>query len=76
MVVLDEDGLVSNTNAIDIMWIWGTKAFPFSTSREKELWKEARWGVGLILNGITPLLSEWVRICLNSHFQAMFDYTS
>lgn len=72
IVVLDETGLVSNTNAMDMVWIWGPKAFPFSTSREKELWKEARWSVGLIINGITPLLSEWVRICPNSHFYAMF----
>lgn len=40
MVVLDSQGRITNTNAIDMVFIRGAEAFPFSTSREKELWEE------------------------------------
>lgn len=60
MVVLDSQGRITNTNAIDMVFIWGAKAFPFSTSREKELWEEQNWIVQLMLDGVDPLLN-WVR---------------
>ncbi|XP_057811066.1 protein SIEVE ELEMENT OCCLUSION C isoform X2 [Salvia miltiorrhiza] len=60
VVVLNEDGLVSNANAMDMVWIWGPRAFPFTDSREGELWKEANWTVGLMVDGISPLLSQWI----------------
>ncbi|KAL3636414.1 hypothetical protein CASFOL_020961 [Castilleja foliolosa] len=60
MVVLDENGLVSNSNALDMVWIWGPTAFPFSASREKELWGEENWDLHLIINGINTLSSAWV----------------
>ncbi|KAH6805166.1 hypothetical protein C2S51_029997 [Perilla frutescens var. frutescens] len=65
IVVLNENGLVANTNAMDMVWIWGPKAFPFSTLRERELWNEANWTVDLMINGISPLLSEWVQQARN-----------
>lgn len=74
LVVVDEQGLVANTNAMDMVWIWGPKAFPFSSSRERELWEQADWTVDLMINGISPLLSEWVKICLNfSLFKQCID---
>ncbi|PIN26404.1 hypothetical protein CDL12_00839 [Handroanthus impetiginosus] len=60
MVVLDQNGVVTNSNAMDMVWIWGPKAFPFSSSREKELWEEENWMVDFMINGINPLLSKWV----------------
>ncbi|KVH95649.1 hypothetical protein Ccrd_002263, partial [Cynara cardunculus var. scolymus] len=49
MVVLDSVGVASNYNAIDMVLIWGPKAFPFSNSREKELWElEEPWNLQLI----------------------------
>ncbi|XP_042023246.1 protein SIEVE ELEMENT OCCLUSION C-like isoform X2 [Salvia splendens] len=60
LVVLNEDGLVSNTNAMDVVWIWGARAFPFTSEREKELWEQANWTVGLLVGGISPLLSQWI----------------
>ncbi|KAL1539296.1 protein SIEVE ELEMENT OCCLUSION C isoform X2 [Salvia divinorum] len=60
LVVLNEDGLVSNTSAMDIVWIWGARAFPFTSSRERELWEQANWTVGLLVDGISPLLSQWI----------------
>lgn len=62
MVVLDENGMVTNSNAMDMVWIWGAKAFPFSISREKELWEQEKWSLELIINEISPLLTNGVRI--------------
>ncbi|CAA3027557.1 Hypothetical predicted protein [Olea europaea subsp. europaea] len=60
MVVLDENGMVTNSNAMDMVWIWGAKAFPFSISREKELWEQEKWSLELIINEISPLLTNGV----------------
>ncbi|KAL0297040.1 UNVERIFIED_CONTAM: protein SIEVE ELEMENT OCCLUSION C [Sesamum radiatum] len=60
MVVLNENGMVTNLNAMDMVWIWGPKAFPFSNSREKELWEQENCMLDLIINGISPSLTQWV----------------
>lgn len=62
MVVLDSQGNVSNLNAIDTIFIWGVKAYPFSVSREKELWQEQNWTIQLLVDEIDPTLSNWVRV--------------
>lgn len=62
MVVLDTNGMVTNSNAMDVIWIWGAKAFPFSLLREKELWEVENWTLQHIINGIDPLLTKWVRV--------------
>ena len=62
MVVLDANGVLSNLNAMDMVWIWGAKAFPFSISREKELWEMQDWTLQLILDNVDPLLTSWVRL--------------
>ncbi|KAL3501103.1 hypothetical protein ACH5RR_035552 [Cinchona calisaya] len=60
MVVLDTNGMITNSNAIDMIWIWGAKAFPFSILREKELWELESWTLKLIINGIDPLLTKLI----------------
>lgn len=60
MVVLSTDGAVTNLNAIDMVWLWGAKAFPFSTSREKELWEQENRILQLLIDGIDPLLTNLV----------------
>ncbi|KAK2968636.1 hypothetical protein RJ640_030716 [Escallonia rubra] len=60
MVVLDLQGHVTNSNAIDMVLIWGAKAFPFSTVRERELWEQENWTLQLMVHGISPLLMNWV----------------
>ncbi|KAI3812439.1 hypothetical protein L1987_17148 [Smallanthus sonchifolius] len=60
LVVLDPLGSVSNYNAIDMALIWGPKAFPFSDSREKELWEEENWNVKLMLDGTDHFLTKTV----------------
>lgn len=60
MVVLDPTGMVLNINAIDMVWIWGMKAYPFSFSREEELWRNERWNLRILLDSIDPLSTMWV----------------
>ena len=60
MVVLDSRGMVTNSNAIDMVMSWGAQAFPFSASREEELWEEENWTMRLLIDSIDPQLANWV----------------
>ncbi|KAG6511661.1 protein SIEVE ELEMENT OCCLUSION C-like [Zingiber officinale] len=68
MVALDHGGNVSSLDAFDMVAIWGSKAYPFTTSKERELWEEQRWTMELLLDNIDPLFSYWMEerriICL------------
>ncbi|XP_073100053.1 protein SIEVE ELEMENT OCCLUSION C [Elaeis guineensis] len=68
MVVLDTKGKVTSLNAMDMISIWGPKAYPFSVSREQELWEEQNWTIEFLLDDIDPLISYWMQdgriICL------------
>ncbi|KAK4772639.1 hypothetical protein SAY86_014414 [Trapa natans] len=61
LVVLDPQGKVVSPNAIHMMWIWGSNAFPFTTVREESLWKEETWRLELLVNGIDPTILNWIR---------------
>ncbi|XP_057494097.1 protein SIEVE ELEMENT OCCLUSION C isoform X2 [Actinidia eriantha] len=60
MVVLDKQGMVTNSNAVDMTLIWGARAYPFSISRENELWEEQTWNLQLLIDGIDPKVAKWV----------------
>ena len=60
IVVLDSQGMVRKSNAMDMVFIWGARAYPFSTSKEKELRDEENWTLKLLLDEIDPLLTTWV----------------
>ncbi|KAK6242187.1 hypothetical protein SCA6_007576 [Theobroma cacao] len=60
MVVLDSEGMTTNLDALDMVFIWGSEAYPFSLSRENELWKGEHWTMQLITNEIHPILTQWV----------------
>ncbi|KAI6686630.1 hypothetical protein NL676_032543 [Syzygium grande] len=60
MVVMDTEGAITNLNAVDMLRIWGVKAYPFSSSREEELWEAENWGLQLMLDGIDQLLTFWI----------------
>jgi hypothetical protein len=60
LVVLDPQGRVANPNAIHMMWIWGSLAFPFTSAKEEALWKEESWRIELLADAIDPLLYNWV----------------
>ncbi|KAJ9169434.1 hypothetical protein P3X46_017634 [Hevea brasiliensis] len=68
LVVLDQQGKVVNPNAIHMMWIWGITAFPFTSIREEELWKEETWRIELLADTIDPKIPAWIQggkyICL------------
>lgn len=60
MVVLDSNGKVTNTNALDMVLIWGPQAYPFLASKEAELWKDENLTMKLLLGDISPLFAYWV----------------
>lgn len=60
MVVLDSNGKVINTNALDMIKIWGPQAFPFSASKEVQLWQDQNLTMQLLLGDFNPLLCFWV----------------
>ncbi|ESW31677.1 hypothetical protein PHAVU_002G258300 [Phaseolus vulgaris] len=68
LVVLDPLGKVVNLNALPMMWIWGSLAYPFSISKEEALWNNEKWGLVLLADSIDPSLLYWISegkyICL------------
>ncbi|PIN26407.1 hypothetical protein CDL12_00842 [Handroanthus impetiginosus] len=68
LVVLDPQGKPSNLDALPMMWIWGSTAFPFTKARERSLWSESTWNIELLADAIDPRIQEWIRgnsvICL------------
>ncbi|GFQ00688.1 hypothetical protein PHJA_002212700 [Phtheirospermum japonicum] len=68
LVVLDPQGKPSNLDALPMMWIWGSNAFPFTKAREGALWAENAWNIELLADSIDPRIPDWVRenrvICL------------
>ncbi|WVZ04673.1 hypothetical protein V8G54_018019 [Vigna mungo] len=61
LVVLDPQGRVSCPNAIHMMWIWGSAAYPFTSSREEALWKEETWRLELLVDGIDQEILNWIK---------------
>ncbi|KAM7266976.1 hypothetical protein ACFE04_009142 [Oxalis oulophora] len=61
LVVLDPQGRLVCPNAIHMMWIWGSNAFPFTSLREEALWKEETWRLELLVDGIDPTILNWIR---------------
>ncbi|CAH2065993.1 unnamed protein product [Thlaspi arvense] len=61
VVVMESSGKVVNMNAMDMVLIWGVRAYPFSVSREDELWEEDGWSLQLLLDGIHPAFKIWVK---------------
>ncbi|MBA0644144.1 hypothetical protein Goklo_028351, partial [Gossypium klotzschianum] len=61
VVTLDPQGKVTCTNALNMMWIWGNAAFPFSTDKEESLWKSESWTIELLVDGLEPNLPNWMR---------------
>ncbi|KAJ0113605.1 hypothetical protein Patl1_02886 [Pistacia atlantica] len=69
VVPLDQKGQVlSPSNALHLMWIWGNKAFPFTEEMEEELWKKATWCLEFLVDDIDKVILKWIaegrHICL------------
>ncbi|KAK9108322.1 hypothetical protein Syun_024333 [Stephania yunnanensis] len=68
MVVLDTSGTVTSINAMDMIYIWGVLAYPFSTLKEEQLWQETSWSLQLVIGEIDPslllLVQQGKPVCL------------
>lgn len=62
LVVLDPQGKESNRNALHMMWIWGSLAFPFTKAKEEALWREETWRIELLADSIDQNIYLWVRM--------------
>ncbi|XP_008786702.1 protein SIEVE ELEMENT OCCLUSION B-like [Phoenix dactylifera] len=60
LVVLDPQGKVVCPNALHMMWIWGTLAFPFTSNREEALWNEEIWRLEFLIDEIDPAILGWM----------------
>ncbi|XP_038707312.1 protein SIEVE ELEMENT OCCLUSION B-like, partial [Tripterygium wilfordii] len=61
VVVIDHQGRVVCQNAIHMMWIWGSRAFPFTSLIEEALWKEETWRIELLVDNIDPTILDWIK---------------
>ncbi|RWW13681.1 hypothetical protein GW17_00022583 [Ensete ventricosum] len=68
LVVLDPQGRVVSPNALHMMWIWGSLAFPFTSNREEALWRDETWRLEFLIDEIDPVMLGWVKenrhVCL------------
>ncbi|XP_039034653.1 protein SIEVE ELEMENT OCCLUSION B-like [Hibiscus syriacus] len=68
LVVLDPQGKVVNHNAMHMLFIWGSSAYPFTKLREEALWKGETWRIELLADSIDPNINNWLSegkvICL------------
>lgn len=60
LVVLDAQGKVVCPNALHMLWIWGSLAFPFTSNREEALWKDETWRLEFLVDEIDPIMLSWV----------------
>ncbi|GJS64545.1 sieve element occlusion B-like protein [Tanacetum coccineum] len=61
LVVLDPQGRELSPNAIHMMWIWGSTAFPFTSNKEELLWREETWRLELLVSSMDPTILNWIR---------------
>lgn len=71
LVVIDQQGKVVCPNALHMVWIWGNLAYPFTLGKEEALWKEETWRIELLVDGIDPLILDWVM--KNCYFSLNLD---
>ncbi|KVI06803.1 hypothetical protein Ccrd_014842 [Cynara cardunculus var. scolymus] len=67
LVVFDPQGRELSPNAIHMMWIWGSNAFPFTSIKEEQLWKDETWRLELLIRDDKYIFLfggddiEWIR---------------
>ncbi|KAL7597800.1 hypothetical protein Lser_V15G21384 [Lactuca serriola] len=68
LVTLDQQGKVTSTNALHMMWIWRNRAYPFTSTKEDMLWREESWKLELLVDNIDHNILRWISegkyICL------------
>lgn len=61
LVVMDPQGKIVHTNAVHMMCVFGSAAYPFTSNRERLLWEEETWRIELLADAIDQTLLNWVR---------------
>ncbi|KAK9934530.1 hypothetical protein M0R45_021670 [Rubus argutus] len=68
LVVMDSQGKIVHTNAVHMMCVFGSAAYPFTNNRERLLWEEESWRIELLADAIDQTLLNWISekkyICL------------
>ncbi|KAL6193244.1 hypothetical protein ACLB2K_034328 [Fragaria x ananassa] len=68
LVVMDPQGKIVHTNAVHMMCVFGSAAYPFTSNRERLLWEEETWRIELLADAIDQTLLNWIAerkyICL------------
>ncbi|KAM5568004.1 protein SIEVE ELEMENT OCCLUSION B [Rosa sericea] len=68
LVVMDPQGKIVHTNAVHMMCVFGSAAYPFTSNRERLLWDEESWRIELLADAIDQTLLNWISerkyICL------------
>ncbi|BFG16278.1 hypothetical protein CerSpe_025530 [Prunus speciosa] len=68
LVVMDPQGQIVHKNAVHMMCIWGSIAYPFTSNKERLLWDDESWRIELLADSIDPNLFTWITerkyICL------------
>ncbi|XP_050372450.1 protein SIEVE ELEMENT OCCLUSION B-like [Argentina anserina] len=68
LVVMDPQGKIVHTNAVHMMCVFGSAAYPFTSTRERLLWEEETWRIELLADAIDQTLLNWISekkyICL------------
>lgn len=60
LVSLDQFGKVVSDNALHMILIWGNLAYPFTTTKEEDLWKRQTWRLDFVMDAIHPEFPKWM----------------
>ena len=73
-MVLDPQGKELSRNSLHMIWIWGTAAFPFTSSREESLWRGETWRLELLVSGMDPVIyNNWVSLTFKLFFRPTYE---
>ncbi|PRQ40118.1 putative sieve element occlusion [Rosa chinensis] len=68
LVVVDPQGKIVHTNAVHMMCVFGSAAYPFTNNRERLLWENETWRMELLADSLDQNLLGWIHegkfICL------------
>ncbi|KAL6188120.1 hypothetical protein ACLB2K_039514 [Fragaria x ananassa] len=60
LVVMDPQGRIVHNNAVHMMCVFGSIAFPFNKTREELLWEEETWRLELVADPIDDNILSWI----------------
>ncbi|XP_048334288.2 protein SIEVE ELEMENT OCCLUSION B-like [Ziziphus jujuba] len=61
LVVMNHQGRIENTNALHLVKLWGTKAFPFNKAAEEAISKERTWFQTVVVKIDTTISDKMIR---------------